>query len=107
MRILVLHSDVPADAPADEQDTLITAHSVADVLRSRGHEISLASFVPSPEPFRALLERVRPDAVFNLVESVFGLGQFAPVACQMLEMTNVPYTGNSGAAMALAGDKPL
>ncbi len=107
MRVLVLHSDVPAEAPADEQDTLVTARAVADALRSRGHDAHLAPFVPSPRDFHDLLERTRPDAVFNMVESVFGLGQFAPVACQMLEMANIPFTGNLGAAMAVAGDKPL
>jgi D-alanine-D-alanine ligase len=107
MRVLVLHSDVPADAPADEQDTLITARAVAEALSGRGHNAQLAPFEPSPKAFHALLKRAAPDAVFNMVESVFGLGQFAPVACQMLEMAGVAYTGNSGAAMAMTGDKPL
>ncbi len=107
MRVLVLHSDVPADAPADEQDTLATARAVADALRQRGHEAMLAPFLPSPQAFHEAVKRANPDAVFNMVESVFGLGQFAPVACQMLEIANIPFTGNLGAAMAVAGDKPL
>ena len=32
MRVLVLHSDVPPDAPPDEQDTLITARAIGDAL---------------------------------------------------------------------------
>src|SRR5437763_1259742 len=36
MRVLVLHSDVPPDAPADELDTLITAQAIAEALDERG-----------------------------------------------------------------------
>ncbi|HEX4534959.1 MAG TPA: ATP-grasp domain-containing protein [Rhizomicrobium sp.] len=107
MRVLVLHSDVPPDAPVDEQDTLITARAARDALQTRGYTTELATFVPSPDAFRAILARAKPDVVFNLTESVFGLGQFAPVACQMLEISGVPFTGTYGAPMAMTGDKPL
>jgi D-alanine-D-alanine ligase len=107
MRVLVLHSEIAPDAPPDEQDTLWTADEVTEVLRERGHEVERGHFLPSPDSIRALLGRTRPDVVFNLTESVFGLGQFATVAAQMLEMCNIPFTGNAGGAMATAGDKPL
>jgi D-alanine-D-alanine ligase len=107
MRVLILHSDVPPDAPADEQDTLWTVDAVKEALISRGHDIACAAFAPSPAHLRGLLSAHKPDVVFNLTESVFGLGQFAIMAAQMLEMCGVPFTGNPGGAMALAGDKPL
>lgn len=107
MRVLVLHSDVPADAPADEIDTLDTLVAVEDALRSRGHHVTRAEFSPTPQDFQATLDSAKPDIVFNLTESVFGLGQFAPIACQMLEKSGVPFTGAYGAAMAATSDKPL
>ncbi|HTQ14031.1 MAG TPA: hypothetical protein VMH86_09160 [Rhizomicrobium sp.] len=105
--VLILHSDVAPGAPPDEQDTLWTVDAVKDALCGRGYGVATAAFAPAPEHLRALLDTHKPDTVFNLVESVFGLGQFAIVAAQMLEMCNVPFTGNPGGAMALAGDKPL
>ncbi|MGH6872870.1 MAG: D-alanine--D-alanine ligase family protein [Rhizomicrobium sp.] len=107
MDVLILHSDVAPDAPPDEQDTLWTVDAVKAALADRGHGVATAAFAPAPAHLRGLLETHKPDAVFNLVESVFGLGQFATMAAQMLEMCNVPFTGNPGGAMALAGDKPL
>ncbi|HEY2070790.1 MAG TPA: hypothetical protein VGG48_14640 [Rhizomicrobium sp.] len=107
MRVLVLHSDVSPDAPADEQDTLWTVDAVKEALTERGHDVASAAFAPVPSHLKGLLEAHRPDVVFNLTESVFGLGQFATVAAQMLEMCGVPFTGNPGGAMATAGDKPL
>jgi D-alanine-D-alanine ligase len=107
VRVLILHSDVPPDAPADEQDTLYTAEAVREALVGRGHQAEMAAFAPRPDHLRALLDRSKPNSVFNLVEAVWGLGQFAIVAAQLLEMAGVPFTGTPGGAMALAGDKPL
>jgi len=107
MRVLVLHSDVGPDAPADEQDTLITARAVANALASRGHHASLAPFVFDMEALRALIVEHRADAVFNLVEAIFRQGELAAVVPTLLEKLNVPFTGCGAAPMALAGDKPL
>ncbi len=107
MRILVLHSDVLPDAPADEQDTLVAAHAIGEALSSRGHAVALAPFALSIEATRVLVEKHRPDAVFNMVEAVFGQGELAPLVPAILEKLNVPFTGCRAAPMALAGDKPL
>lgn len=107
MRLIVLHSNVPAGAPADEQDTLITAKAVARALEQRGHWTRLASFVPDLDQTRALLLEHRPDAVFNVVEAIFRMGELAPVVPAILEKLRVPFTGCGSAPMAVAGDKPL
>ncbi|HEY1630377.1 MAG TPA: hypothetical protein VGF56_03640 [Rhizomicrobium sp.] len=107
MNVLILHSDVAPDAPMDEQDTLWTVDAVKAALAERGYGVATAAFAPLPAHLRGLLATYQPDVVFNLTESVFGLGQFATVAAQMLEMCSIPFTGNPGGAMALAGDKPL
>lgn len=107
MRILVLHSDVAPDASADEQDTLITARAIAEALESCGHRASLAPFAFDPHALRKLIAECRADAVFNMVEAIFGQGELAPVVPTLLENLNVPFTGCPSAPMALAGDKAL
>ncbi len=107
MRVLVLHSDVPRDAPADELDTLITAQAIAEALEERGHRAHLAPFVFDPEAIRGLISEHRADAVFNMVEAIFRQGELASVVPTLLEKLNVPFTGCRAAPMALAGDKPL
>ena len=105
MKILVLHSDVAADAPPEELDTLIAANAVAEALASRGHIAEQAPF--RQEMLTGLLGAVRPDIVFNLVEGVDGQGRLAPLAPQMLADLGVRFTGVSARAMAVTNDKPL
>ncbi|HSZ73277.1 MAG TPA: ATP-grasp domain-containing protein [Rhizomicrobium sp.] len=105
MRVLVLHSDISPDAPPDELDTLIQAEAVAVALAEKGHHAERAPFAPST--LRMLLERVRPDAVFNLVESVEGAGERAPLAPEMLAQLGTKFTGNASEPMTRTGNKPL
>jgi D-alanine-D-alanine ligase len=107
MRTLILHSDVPADAPPDEQDTLRQAAAVEAALKRRGHEVSCAVFTPDASDIETLLSREDPDLVFNLVESVWGRGIFAPLAAQMFANLGVPFTGVHAAAMTACNDKVL
>jgi len=104
MRVTVLHSDVGNDAPPDERDTIDAAEAVARALEERGHSVKLATFHVDPQIVR---ERIAgADAVFNMVEGVYGLGGLAPLAPAVLEQIGVPFTGCRAAAMALSGDKP-
>ena len=107
MRVLVLHSDVAADAPPEEQDTLIAARAVAAALQSRGHAVSQRAFLKNPAAFGDLLSQEAPDIVFNLVEGVDGLGQLAPIAPRLLEKKGIAFTGAGAAAMDVTNDKPL
>jgi D-alanine-D-alanine ligase len=107
MRILILHSDVPPDAPPDEQDTLLQAAAIESVLRRGGHDVSRAVFSPDAAALASLIQRDEPDIVFNLVESVWGSDHFAPLAPAMLSDIGVPFTGVHSAAMGACGDKVL
>ena len=107
MRVLVLHSDVAPDAPADELDTLYAARAIAEALELCGHHAALAPFVFGIDTIRALIAEHRADVVFNMVEAIFRQGELAPVVPTLLEKLNVPFTGCGAAPMALAGDKLL
>jgi D-alanine-D-alanine ligase len=103
MRVVVLHSDVGADAPPDDLDTLAVAECIARTLRENGHDAELAPFA------LARLQRLlaEADVVFNLVESVLGTDSLAAAAPALLEARGVFYTGSAAAPVQLAGDKPL
>ncbi len=106
MRVLVLHSDVPPDAPPDDLDTLIAADAVAKALASRGHEAPQAAFVADRDKLRALIRCHAPDVVFNLVEAIEGKGSLAHIAPQMLDEMGMPRTGTGVEALIATGDKP-
>lgn len=107
MRILVLHSDIGADAPPEELDTLMTSRAIAQTLQELGHAAVLSRFVPLPDRIRAAIDDERADIVFNMVESVLGHDGLASVAPAIFEKLGVAFTGSGAAAIGLAGDKPL
>src|SRR5256885_10746064 len=107
MKILVLHSDVPPDAPPDDLDTLEQAKAIETTLLRLYHEVSLATFFPDLAALDALIARECPDLVFNLVETVWGRGVHAPLAPAMLTQLGVPFTGGGAASLAACGDKLL
>jgi D-alanine-D-alanine ligase len=107
MRVLVLHSDVDADAPADELDTLITARAIVEALRQRGHTASVAAYAAEPATLKSIVENAASDFVFNLVESVNGDGLLAAHAPAMLDKLGMRYTGAGAACIALTADKVL
>lgn len=106
MRVLVLHSDVPPDAPPDDLDTLIAAEAVVKALVARGHEAPQAAFAADRDKLRALIRRHVPDVVFNLVEAIGGKGSLAHIAPRMLDEIGVPHTGTGAEALVATGDKP-
>jgi D-alanine-D-alanine ligase len=107
MRVLILHSDVPPDAPPDDQDTLLQAAAIESALIHQGHEAWRAAFLADVPALEALIARDCPDVVFNLVETVWGSDTYAPLAPAMLAQLGVPFTGAGSAAMACCGDKLL
>jgi D-alanine-D-alanine ligase len=107
MRILVLHSDVPPDAPPDDQDTLLQAAAIESTLNVLGHEAARSPFNPDPAELEALILEEGAELVFNLVETVWGRGVYAPLAPQMLSQLGVPFTGAGAAAIAACSDKVL
>ncbi|HEY4125829.1 MAG TPA: hypothetical protein VGM36_14510 [Rhizomicrobium sp.] len=107
MRVLVLHSDIPPDAPPDEQDTLIQAEAIAQALVSNGHQIVKAAFTPELDGLKALVREARANLLFNVVEAVEGSGYRAGEAIALFDQLGIPYTGNACEPVVTTCDKPL
>jgi D-alanine-D-alanine ligase len=105
MKILVLHSDIPADAPPEEQDTLIAAEAVRGALVRKGYSVHNASF--HQDALAGVIELENPDLVFNLVEGVDGKGILAPLAPRLLTQMGVSFTGATADSMEVTTNKPL
>jgi D-alanine-D-alanine ligase len=107
MRVLILHSHIPPDAPPDDQDTLRQAAAIEAALSRRGHDPIRGVFIPDEAGMDTLIARENPDVVFNLVESLWGRGVYAPLAPAILATLGVPFTGADAPAMAACTDKIL
>jgi D-alanine-D-alanine ligase len=107
MKVAVLHGAVPPDARADELDVLVEAREVAEALRRIGHEPCPVTFALDLRESMARLEELRPELVFNLVESVDGSGRLIHLAPAVLDHLRLPYTGASTEAQFATSNKLL
>jgi len=107
MKVAILHSEVPEAASWDEQDVLVQVAVVSQALIHLG-------YVPAAVPFSARMERtiqdlkeIGPAWIFNLVETVEGRGRFIHLAPLILDLLNIPYTGNATDAVHATSNKRL
>lgn len=107
MRVLILHDEVAAGVRRDEADTLVQAGFVEEALRSLGHETSRQELGLNLAAGRAAIEKIRPDVVFNLVESVGREGRLIHLAPALLDAMGVPYTGAGTEAVFCTSGKLL
>jgi len=106
-KIVILHSDVAADASEDELDCLRQADTIAEALRTLGHEPLLLPVVLDLGKNIESLQSANAQVVFNLVETLGGKGNLIHVAPALLDLLQIPYTGCRTDAMYLTSNKPL
>src|SRR5437762_7499983 len=107
MRIVIAHNRVSPDATADDRDVLVQRDAVMSALSPGGHECASLDCTLDLETARRRLLELRPDVVFNLVESLGGADRLAHLFPSLLEALALPYTGNSAAALWLTNNKLL
>jgi D-alanine-D-alanine ligase len=111
LRIAVVHNcdflEYAERAPSYEADAEISAiaETVAGVLRSRGHEVSIIGVSDRLDALTRTLERERFDRVFNLVESLGGDASRETELPALLDSLAIPYTGNRARALDVAHKK--
>src|SRR5262245_42685875 len=113
MRVAVLFNDDGALAHGQERDGVAVAavagcaEAVERALRERGHDAIRLAAPAEPGALLAALREARPDAVFNLVESLRGDATLEAAVVALLELSGLPFTGSGALACALALRKPL
>ncbi len=105
MRIAIVHNAVKDQSSPDERDVLVQAQAVSEALKYLGHEaISLACDLDLSAVKRQL-EEIKPDAVFNLVESLDGKGCLIHLFPTLLDAMKMPYTGSCAQAVLVTSNK--
>jgi D-alanine-D-alanine ligase len=106
-KIVILHTDVTADASEDELDCLKQAETVSEALQKLGYKTILMPFVLDMGKNIEALRQAHPHVVFNLVETLAGKGSLIYLAPALLDLLNIPYTGCRTDAMYLTSNKPM
>jgi len=107
MRIAVVHNEVEASGRTDELDVLIQAEAISKSLEELGHEVHRLSCGLDLAQIKARLESIKPDIVFNLVESLGGKERLIFLFPGLLDIMGIPYTGSHTEAIFLTSHKVL
>ena len=107
MRVAVLYNAVPAGASLEDQDLLVQVDTVASTLRRLGHEAIPASCTLDLAAMRDDLLRMKPDVVFNLVESLAEADSLVYLPHAVLDALGIPYAGNRTESLFLTTHKLL
>ncbi len=105
MRVAILHGAIPADATADDLDTLVQCEVIAATLRDLGHAVVSGAMDLDLTAAAEWLRESRPDVVFNLVESVAGSDALLPLGPMLLNHLGLPFTGCDLGAIGTTTDK--
>ena len=105
MRVIVLHSTVDLSSGKDEEDTLVQVESILRAFGERGDEAVPVPFSLDFKHMVQTLDAVRPDFVFNLVETVEGTGRLIHTAPAILDHLGVPYSGATTEGVFLTSNK--
>ncbi|MCA9285931.1 MAG: hypothetical protein KDA22_11980 [Phycisphaerales bacterium] len=105
MHVLIVH-DAPVDPGSpDQSDGAAQATFVAESLAVLGHSSETLACGLDLGALRDSIDAAAPDVVFNLVESLGGMGRMIHVVPVLLEALGIPYTGCPAHAVEATSDK--
>lgn len=94
-----------ADDSADDQDTLVQLEEISSILKSLNIEPHGVAFNDSVGEVERDLFRIKPDFVFNLVETLNGTDSLIYLAAALYEKMKIPYTGCSAISLSMLASK--
>jgi D-alanine-D-alanine ligase len=106
-KIVILHSDVSPDATEDELDCLKQAETIAQALHRLDYEPMFFPFGLDLNQTIKKLKFLKPQAVFNIAETLAAKGSLIYFAPAILDILQIPYTGCGTQAMFQTSNKPL
>lgn len=104
-KVLLLHERIEPNAPPDRQDLRNEMDFLGGILRNLGYDVTTHAITLDLRSVVRAVQRIRPDVVFNLAETVDGQGRLVHLAPAVLDRLGVPYTGNGTEAMFLTSNK--
>ena len=108
MKVVILYDRIVEEGGSpDQRDVIEQAKAVREALTDLGFESTTLSFSFDLKSFLDSVRNLRPDLVFNLVESVEGHGRFLHLASSILDILGIPYSGSPTDALYLTTNKLL
>lgn len=93
-KALILYNKISEKGTTDELDVLDQVNLVAKSLKELKYNVKLYEFDMNIEKVVKNIEKIKPDLIFNLVESIYNKGEFAYIPVSILNYLGIPFTGN-------------
>jgi len=106
-KVIIFHSPLADNAPADELDVLEQAAYFSKGLKDLGYEPEIISFSYNLLELKKIVEKAKPLFVVNLTETLFGDGRLVHVGPFLFDHMDVPYTGCTAHSIYLSSHKVL
>lgn len=100
-------SDAEYERYMKEDEAWFAEGHVLETLRENGHEVHLGAIYRHPREVIDLVERIKPDLVWNCVEAFRGQRYHESNVVGVLELLEIPYTGCDHRALMICQDKAL
>ncbi len=107
MRVAVLYNAVSQQDTIEDLDVLVQVDVVSQALKRLGHEHFPITCTLDLDSMKEKLRKLRPDMVFNLVESLHGNDSLVYIPPAVLDSLHLPYTGASAESLFLTTHKLL
>jgi D-alanine-D-alanine ligase len=107
LKVTVLFSEVAEHSSLDDLDVLMQVQAVSKALKKLGHRPSVVSMSLDIQAAMNNVIEQRPEFVFNLVESLNGIGRFIYFAPALIDQLVIPYSGGSTHALYVTTNKIL
>lgn len=105
MKVAVLYSEVTNQSSPDDLDVLAQVDAAVRSLQELRHSPIVIAMSLDLQAAMQQLTSENPHFVFNLVESLNGMGRFIYFAPSLLDQLNVPYSGSSTHALYITTNK--
>lgn len=105
MRVAYLYNCSSEDPAGAAEDEIPARSPVVDALGRLGHTVAAIACTLDLAEVRRQLLRVKPDVVFNRVESLGGSDAMMGAVTLLLDAMQIPYTGNSSIALVATASK--
>jgi len=93
-KALIIHQEIPDNAPPDELDVLDQADSIRQSLIELGFSSTLEPVSLDLLKLKNTIFQAKHDVVFNLVETLDGRGRLSHLVAAVLESIPIPFTGS-------------
>lgn len=105
MRVAFLYNRSADDPTHAAEDEIPSRSPVVAALKRLGHKVTPIACTLDLARVRRSLLHVQPDVVFNRVESLGGSDSMMAAVTMLLDAMELPYTGNSTAALVGTASK--